>query len=191
MLPPCYYHATTMLLPCYYHATTMLPPCYYHATTMLLPRTTASRPPPEVLHLFLPFSRFRQRITDTAKLSRERAAAARAAAGARAARAAAAATDAEDAQAAAAQVEMVPAGARRACFHAGMSYVRDKASTRIVRVARREALGGQSARSLSYYLLLLTHPPPLTTHHSPSPLTTHPSPLTTHHSPLTTHHSPL
>ena len=67
-----------------------------------------------------------QRISDTDKHTRERAAAAGAATSARAARAAAAATDAEEAQAAAAQVEVVPAGTRRACFHAGMSYVRDK-----------------------------------------------------------------
>ena len=67
-----------------------------------------------------------QRISDTDKHTRERAAAASAATSARAARAAAAATDAEEAQAAAAQVEVVPAGTRRACFHAGMSYVRDK-----------------------------------------------------------------
>ena len=70
--------------------------------------------------------RFLQRIADAEKHGRERAAAARAATSARAARAVAAATDAEEAQAAAELVEGVPAGTRRACFHAGMSYVRDK-----------------------------------------------------------------
>ena len=102
---------TTLLLTTHYHSP--------HSTThhTLLP----------TLYCYSPhYSCHCQRISDTDKHTRERAAAAGAATSARAARAAAAATDAEEAQAAAAQVEVVPAGTRRACFHAGMSYVRDK-----------------------------------------------------------------
>ena len=101
--------------------------------------------------------RFLQRIADTDKHARERAAAALAAASARAARAAAAATDAQQARAAAAQVEMVPAGTRRACFHAGMSYVRDKVSR--APLPNSLLTAHYALLTAQYYSLLTTHHP--------------------------------
>ena len=93
--------------------------------------------------------RFLQRIKDAEKLNRERAAALLAKEASKAARAAAAATEVEEAQAAAAQVEMVPAGTRRACFHAGMSYVRDKAHHAWLLEEASSSDGGSNPRHYS------------------------------------------
>jgi len=69
--------------------------------------------------------RFLQRIEDSDRTARERAAAAAHQAAALAAKEAAKASDAAEAREAAAQAIVLPAGTRRASFRAGMSYVSD------------------------------------------------------------------